>query len=166
MGLVSRLVRLALMFGILAALSFVAIPMALPRAITVIALSAISGFSGLWLLGIVVVRGIRGRRRRSWAVAAVVVVAIQVLLVDGLNVVADSKATSTTALVQDSYAEVAAAVSLGDAIQQGRAPSGVTFANVQSQASAAASRLTNLDVPGQLADYTSSVKAWPDVKSI
>jgi hypothetical protein len=162
MGLVSRLVRLALMFGILAALSFVAIPMALPRAITVIALSAISGFSGLWLLGIVVVRGIRGRRRRSWAVAAVVVVAIQVLLVDGLNVVADSKATSTTALVQDSHAEVAAAVSLGDAIQQGRAPSGVTFANVQSQASAAASRLTNLDVPGQLADYTSSVKAWAD----
>lgn len=162
MGLVNRLVRLAVICGVLAALSFITIPVAQPRAITVIALSAISGFSGLCLLAIVVVRGIRGRRRRSWAVAAVVVAAIQVFLVDGLNVFADSKATSATALVQDSYAEVGASVSLGDAIQQGRAPSGITFANVQTQASAASSRLTNLDVPAQLADYTSSVKAWAD----
>jgi hypothetical protein len=64
--------------------------------------------------------------------------------------------------VQDSYAEVAAAVSLGDAIQQGRAPSGITFANVQTQAFAAWTRLTTLYVPGQLSDYKSSVKAWAD----
>ncbi len=162
MGLVSRLVRLAVICGVLGALSFITIPATLPRAITVIALSAISGFSALCLFALVVVRGIRGRRRRSWAVAAVVVVAIEVLLVDGLNVYADSNAASATALVQDSYAEVAAAVSLGDAIQQGRAPAGVTFGNVQTQASAASSRLTALDVPGQLGDYTSSVKTWAD----
>jgi hypothetical protein len=162
MGLVSRLVRLAVIFGILTALSFITIPGALPRAITVIALSAISGLSALSLLIIVLVRGIRGRRRRSWAVAAVVVAAIEVLMADGLSAYADSKATSATALLQDSYAEVAAAVSLGDAIQLGRAPSGVTFADVQIQASAASLRLTALDAPGQLADYKSSVKAWAD----
>jgi len=162
MGLVSQLVRLSVMFGILAALSFMTIPGALPRATTVIVLSAISGLSALSLLIIVLVRGIRGRRRRSWAVAAVVVAAMEVLMADGLSAYADSKATSATALVQDSYTEVAAAVSLGDAIQLGRAPSGVTFANVQIQASAASLRLTALDAPGQLADYKSSVKAWAD----
>ena len=162
MGLVSRLVRLAVIFGILTALSFITIPGALPRATTVIVLSAISGLSALSLLIIVLVRGIRGRRRRSWAVAAVVVAAMEVFMADGLSASADSKAASATALVQDSYTEVAAAVSLGDAIQLGRAPSGVTFANVQIQASAASLRLTALDAPGQLADYKSSVKAWAD----
>jgi hypothetical protein len=63
MGLVSRLVRLAVIFGILTALSFITIPGALPRAITVIALSAISGLSALSLLIIVRVRRLQGHIR-------------------------------------------------------------------------------------------------------
>ncbi len=85
MGLVNRLARLALICGALAALSFITIPVALPRAITVIAVSAISGFPGLYLLAIVIVRDIRGQRRRSWAVVAVLVAAIQVFLGQGLH---------------------------------------------------------------------------------
>lgn len=147
-------------FGILTALSFFAIPVTLPRAIMVIAFSAISGFSAVCLFAILLSRGIRGRWRKSWAVAAAVVVAMEAMLVGGLNTYADSEATSATALLQDSYAEVAAAISLGDAIQQGRAPSDVTFATVQARAFAVYLRLSVLDVPGQLADYTSSLKAW------
>jgi hypothetical protein len=93
-------------------------------------------------------------------VAAAVILAVEGIFIGGLNAYADSKTTSVTALVQDYYADVAAAVALGDAISAEHVPSSVTFATVQSQVQTVYTELGQLDAPGGLVTYVSAVKAW------
>jgi hypothetical protein len=159
-GPARRLVTFAVVGAILAALSFYALPMIQVRAILVPVLSAVSGLAAVGLAAVLLVRFFRGQRRRSWGVAMAVVLAVEALLVGGLNTYADSKTASVTTMVQAYQAEVGAAVSHGNEIAAGHAPSGVTFATVQTQAQNAYSGLDALDTPGELLDYAQQVKAW------
>src|SRR5258708_34642933 len=156
-GLIGRFAVPAVIFAVIAGGSFIALPSSPVRMIWVALFSAFSGFFALCLLLTFLVRFGRGQRRKSWAVAVAVVFAVEALLVGGLNAYADSKTTSVTALVQDYYAEVAVAVSLGDATSAGHAPPGVTMATVQAQAHTADKRLREVDPPAELPGYTSSV---------
>jgi hypothetical protein len=146
--------------AILAALSFYALPIIQVRAILVPVLSAVSGLAALGLAVVLLVRFFRGQRRKSWGVAMAVVLAVEAMMVGGLNTYADSKTASVTAVVQAYQAEVGAAVSHGNEIAAGHAPSGVTFSTVQTQAQNAYSGLDELDTPGGLLDYAQQVKAW------
>jgi hypothetical protein len=158
--MVRRLVAWAMIFAILAALTFLLIPDASARVVLVSLFTAIAVIATVWLVLLVAIRFIRGRRSKSWTIALVAVLVLESVLAFGLNVYADSKTVSSTALIQDYYAEVADAVSLGNAVLAGQAPAGVTFATVQAQASRAESGLTALDVPAELADFRSSVDLW------
>lgn len=113
-----------------------------------------------WLLVLATVRFIRGQRSKTLPIVALVVLVVEIGLAGGLNAYADSLTVATTSVIQDYYAQVADAVSLGNAVAAGKAPGGVTFATVQAEANQAEFGLKALDAPAELVDYRGSVQEW------
>ena len=155
-----RLVGLVVTFSLLDAVVFYADPEALTRQIFVAMTSAVAAAGAICLLAVLSVRFIRGLRSKAWAGVLVLVLALQGVLVFGLNAYADSQIAPSVALIQNYYASVADAVSTGYLIAPGKPTSAAAYDAVASQAGAAYAALSNVTVPYELSGYLSAVKTW------
>jgi hypothetical protein len=155
-----RVTGMTATFTLIMTFAFLCVSALTMRSILVTIFGAGVALGVTWLLVLATVRSIRGQRSKTLPIVALVVVVVEVGLAGGLNAYADSTTHSTTAVIQDYYAQVADAVSLGNAVAAGKAPAGVTFSTVQTEANQADSGLTALDAPAELVDYRSSVEQW------
>src|SRR5579859_7538475 len=162
---VQTLATLAVTFAVIAALCFVATPNVAAGAFVGTLSFAAAGVTTLILLALLVVRFIRGQRRPSWLVLMAALLALEAVLVGGVDAYAASQVAPVTSVLQDYYADVADAVSVGNAISAGQAPADATFAEVYANAEAIweGTFSTNLGVPGQLLSYGNSIHAWANV---
>ena len=160
---VRRLSVVSVTFALLTALTVLSDSDINSRTLLVPTFGVITAISTAWLLVLVTVRFFVHQRSKLWTGVLLVVLALDAALVGSLNAYADSSTVATTSVIQDYYAQVADAVSLGNAVSAGHAPAGITFTTVQAQAQAAESALAALDVPAELADYRSSVLLWADL---
>ena len=147
-------------FSLLDAVAFYADPEAVTREIFVAMLSAISGVAAIVLLAILAVRFIRGLRSKTWAGILVGVLVLEAALVLGLNAYADSQFAPSVALIQNYYASVAGAVVAGYLVTPGKTTSPAAYDAVATQADAAFTALTNVNVPYELYGYLSAVRDW------
>lgn len=123
----------------------------------------------LWVLAVVVavsmiVTLVSNLRRRALRPAVVVgtafVVLLDVSVSLGLNAYAASSLTSASAFVQNDYAGIAAAVTLGWRLQRGTAPAGTGYGTIVGPAQASVAALDQLHVPAALVAYRDAVRTW------
>jgi zinc-ribbon domain len=155
-----RLVGLVVTFSLLDGVAFYADPEALSRQVFVAIASAVSAAAAICLLAILSVRFIRGLRSKTWIGVLAAVLALQGVLVFGLNAYADSEIAPSVALIQNYYASVADAVSAGYLVTPGKRTSAAAYDAVATQAGAAFTALTNVSVSYELSGYLSAVQTW------
>lgn len=150
----------AVMFSLLVALTYLSVSDIDIRMLFVNMFGAATAIATAAFLVLLTVRLIRHRPSKVWSGVLLAVLVLETGMSGGLNAYADSFAVATTSVIQDYYAEVAVAASLGNAVAARQAPVGVTFDTVHDRAYAAESALAALDVPAGLSDYRSSVQDW------
>lgn len=155
-----RLAIVAPALAIVTALVFVLDPEINSRAVFVNLSAALCALLTAWLLVLILVRFIRGRRSRTWAGVMLGLLVFESAASLGLNLYVDTKTASVLGPMQDYFAEIAEAVSLGDSVVARQAPTGVTMDTVAAQAWAARTQLAGLDVPADLAAYQSAIMNW------
>lgn len=158
--MVRRLTVLAVIFVALTAANYLFWPEVIVRSLFVNSFGALAVVFTAWLVVLVAVRLARGSRSKIWAGAAIGVLVLEAGLSVGLNINADNKTTATLPVLQSYYAEVADAVSLGNMVAAGRAPSGVTFTAVKAQVDGVQNQLATMDVPAGLMEYARAIDDW------
>jgi len=159
---------MAVLFTGMAALAYVLDPAAGGRWVLVAVCAAVAVILTAIYAARVALVASRGRLRRSAAILLAGLVALEGVLAGGLNVYADTKTAPAVGVIEDYYAEVAYAVSLGDAIHAGQAPAGATYFNVYDRSFAIweATFITSLNVPEELYPYVDSIHAWANQVSL